>query len=82
MRRRLAKQHDPAEIAAPRLLVSLDLPNPFANAIALGLCEGSRMVRNSFESPLPEISPPRYVLEPQRHSPCAHPLRLAALRGC
>ena len=35
----IAERHDAAEIAAPRLLISLDLSDPLTNAIALGLRE-------------------------------------------
>jgi hypothetical protein len=38
----IAERDDSPEIAAPRFLVSLDLCNPFADAVALGFGEGGR----------------------------------------
>jgi hypothetical protein len=79
---RTTRGDDPAMTAERRsatlphgiLLVSLDLSDLFADSIALGLGESSRVVRNSLESPLPEISPPRsrrWRLTPRSRSPAA-----------
>ena len=50
----IAERDDAAEVTTTRFLVSLDLPNPFADAVALGLSEGRRDGQERFENPLPE----------------------------
>jgi hypothetical protein len=49
----------PAEIRAARLLVGLHLPDALADTVTLGLGEGGGDRQNSFDRPLPAMSPPR-----------------------
>ena len=48
-----------AEIASPRLLIGLALADALADAVALGLGESRGNGQDSFDRPLPEMSPPR-----------------------
>jgi hypothetical protein len=48
----IAKRNNAAEVTATRLLVSLDLSDPFADAVALGLSEGGRDGQEQLREPI------------------------------